>query len=42
MLRSPGNKISTQSVVGSLIAIAGAGLYGYLKGLDAKKAGAAH
>jgi solute carrier family 35 protein E1 len=37
-----GNKISTQSVVGSLIAIAGAGLYGYLKGLDAKKAGAAH
>jgi hypothetical protein len=35
-----GNKISTQSIVGSLIAIAGAGLYGYLKGLDAQKTGA--
>lgn len=37
-----GNKISMQSIVGSCIAIAGAGLYGYLKGLDAQKTGAAH
>jgi len=35
-----GNKISTQSIIGSMIAIAGAGLYGYLKGLDAQKSGA--
>jgi hypothetical protein len=38
----PGNKISMQSVIGSCIAIAGAGLYGYLKGRDAVKAGKAH
>eukprot|EP00238_Polyblepharides_amylifera_P011356 CAMPEP_0196598744 /NCGR_PEP_ID=MMETSP1081-20130531/94483_1 /TAXON_ID=36882 /ORGANISM="Pyramimonas amylifera, Strain CCMP720" /LENGTH=402 /DNA_ID=CAMNT_0041924463 /DNA_START=97 /DNA_END=1305 /DNA_ORIENTATION=+ len=36
-----GNKISMQSVIGSAIAIAGAGLYGYLKGKDAQKATAA-
>jgi len=32
-----GNKLSTQSIVGSLIAIGGAGLYGFLKGKEAEK-----
>jgi len=36
-----GNKLSTQSIVGSFIAIGGAGLYGYLKGVEASKAKAA-
>ncbi|KAK3282768.1 Aminopeptidase 2 mitochondrial [Cymbomonas tetramitiformis] len=33
-----GNKLTTQSIVGSIIAIAGAGLYGYLKGVEAENA----
>ena len=32
-----GNKLTTQSIVGSAVAIAGAGLYGYLKGKEAEK-----
>lgn len=33
-----GNKLSTQSIVGSVIAIGGAGLYGFLKGKEAETA----